>query len=63
MQIIASSLLAAERDLAIASFALARLVYQVNDSDFFGAPGMRKYGVGRDLVLAELPPGEVAVFV
>lgn len=62
-QVVASCLLTAEHDLAIASFIFTIMIYQVEEADFLRPPGMRKYSVVRGLVPAELPPGEVALSV
>jgi hypothetical protein len=63
VQAIASGLFAAEFDFATASLTSAIVCFQIEKGDFFRSPRMRQYSIGWDLVLSELLPGQVAMFV
>jgi hypothetical protein len=62
-QAFASCLFTSEHDLPTTSLALAIILYQILEGDFFSAPSMREYCVGRDRVLGELLQGEVTMCI
>ena len=61
LQLVASGLLAAEHDLAVACSTPGISADQIGDGDFFSSRSVREYGVGGEPVLGELGLGEVSV--